>query len=51
MSKLENGLNKREGSFAYIATRKNANRILDSLNGLGYHLDGDVYILDEVFGG
>lgn len=39
-----------DGSFAYFTTRKEANRQLGILKIFKHRLDGEFYILDEVYG-
>lgn len=38
------------GSFAYLTTRKYANRYLIETRAVRHRIDGDLYILDEPYG-
>lgn len=43
-------LHYRKGSFAHLTLRRNANRYLLSTREFVAHSDGELYILDEVYG-
>lgn len=50
MTYIDMEFDMREGSFAYLTVRKKANGILASMKSIQQRLEGDLYILDDIYG-